>query len=146
VVRDAALKDAAREAARKRRTLAGNFQLVSRVPALLDPLRNPLWGRFISHKVLRLATPWLLAVALVANAALALDSRAWLALFAAQLAGYALAALGIALPAARRILPVRLAATFLELNLCAAVALFDWLRGRDLHLWTATAPAPEVSR
>ena len=100
----------------------------------------------MSHKLLRLATPWLLALALAANAVLAIGSPAWLALLAAQLAGYALATLGIAFPAARRILPVRLAATFLELNLCAAVALFDWLRGRDLPLWTATAPAPEVSR
>lgn len=146
VVRDAALKDAAREAARKRRTLAGNFQLVARMPALLDPRRNPLWGRFVSHKLLRLATPWLLVVALVASVPLAAASPAWLGLLGAQLAGYALAALGLALPATRRVPPVRLAATFVELNLCAALALFDWLRARDLHLWTATAPAAEMPR
>lgn len=42
---------------RKRRTMVGNIQLLSVLPALLSPKRNPLFLRFVSHKLLRLLTP-----------------------------------------------------------------------------------------
>lgn len=54
--------DAVQEGQRKVRTLTGNFQLVAWLPALLLPTRNPVWLQFVSHKLLRLATPWLLLV------------------------------------------------------------------------------------
>ena len=46
---------------RKVRTLAGNLQLLARLPGALLPWRNPIWLQFISHKVLRLLVPWALA-------------------------------------------------------------------------------------
>lgn len=58
---------AAQEKVRKVRTLTGNFQLMAWLPALLMPVRNPIWAQFISHKVLRLLTPWLL-IAFVCSA------------------------------------------------------------------------------
>jgi hypothetical protein len=54
---DVAAGDAAAEFRRKRRTMVGNLQLVALCPALLSPRANPLWGRYLSHKLLRLATP-----------------------------------------------------------------------------------------
>ena len=45
---------------RKVRTLAGNFQLMARMPAALLPWRNRLWWQFVSHRVLRLVVPWAL--------------------------------------------------------------------------------------
>ena len=56
---DARATTAAQEKVRKVRTLTGNFQLMAWLPALLVPVRNPIWLQFISHKVLRLFTPWL---------------------------------------------------------------------------------------
>ena len=53
------------EQTRKVRTLTGNFQLVVWLPILLVPFRNPVWLQFISHKMLRLATPWLALGALL---------------------------------------------------------------------------------
>jgi cellulose synthase/poly-beta-1,6-N-acetylglucosamine synthase-like glycosyltransferase len=50
----------AMEKVRKIRTLTGNFQLMAWMPGVLVPFRNPIWVQFISHKVLRLMTPWLL--------------------------------------------------------------------------------------
>ncbi|HET9482453.1 MAG TPA: glycosyltransferase [Xanthomonadales bacterium] len=138
--------DAASEARRKRRTLAGNYQLVAAMPALLDPRRNPLWLRFVSHKLMRLAAPWLLLAAFVANLALFDQAPGWAALFVLQAAGYALALAGVLSARLRTLLPVRLAATFLEMNAYAALALFDWLSGRDLHLWRGAAPAREATR
>ena len=61
---DARSTSAAQERVRKVRTLTGNFQLMAWLPAILVPIRNPIWVQFVSHKVLRLLTPWL-AMALV---------------------------------------------------------------------------------
>ncbi|HSS39705.1 MAG TPA: glycosyltransferase, partial [Polyangia bacterium] len=61
---DAAFADT-REFQRKVRTLAGNYQIFARMPALLMPFRNPIWFETFSHKLLRLLAPWLL-VALAA--------------------------------------------------------------------------------
>ena len=48
------------EKKRKIRTLAGNWQLLILEPALLNPLKNPLWIRFMSHKIFRLLIPYCL--------------------------------------------------------------------------------------
>ncbi|HEU4829913.1 MAG TPA: glycosyltransferase [Gemmatimonadales bacterium] len=45
---------------RKVRTLTGNFQLCAWQPAVLLPVRNPVWLQFLLHKLLRLLTPYLL--------------------------------------------------------------------------------------
>lgn len=47
---------------RKARTLTGVLQLCAWLPAVLAPTRNPIWLQFVSHKLLRLATPYLLAL------------------------------------------------------------------------------------
>lgn len=59
--------DHATERVRKVRTLTGNFQLMAWLPVLLVPIRNPVWLQFVSHKLLRLASPW---VALIAGLSL----------------------------------------------------------------------------
>jgi poly-beta-1,6-N-acetyl-D-glucosamine synthase len=56
-----------REFERKVRTLAGNFQLIARMPQLLNPWRNPVFFQFVSHKVTRLLVPYLLLAMLIAN-------------------------------------------------------------------------------
>jgi poly-beta-1,6-N-acetyl-D-glucosamine synthase len=67
---DARSTTASQEKTRKVRTLTGNFQLMAWLPGLLTPWRNPVWLQFVSHKLLRLATPWLLAVLAISAAAL----------------------------------------------------------------------------
>jgi cellulose synthase/poly-beta-1,6-N-acetylglucosamine synthase-like glycosyltransferase len=62
--------DAANETRRKRRTLAGNFQMLFRYPGWLLPWRNRLWWQLLAHKYLRLLGPLFLIAAAVANAAL----------------------------------------------------------------------------
>lgn len=54
-----------REYGRKVRTLTGNFQLCAWLPAVLVPGRNPIWWRFVWHKLMRLATPFLCAMLLL---------------------------------------------------------------------------------
>jgi cellulose synthase/poly-beta-1,6-N-acetylglucosamine synthase-like glycosyltransferase len=143
---DRVSEDPAREAARKRRTLAGNFQIIERDPALLLPWTHPLGWRLWGHKWLRLAVPWLLAIALFANLALAGTSPFWTLLLAAQLALYALAIVGIAVPATLGLFPVRSAATFVRMNAYAVLGLVDFLSDRDAHLWRVSAGANGAAR
>lgn len=56
---DTISKDVRFEKKRKIRTLAGNWQLLFLEPAFLNPLKNPIWVRFISHKIFRLLIPYL---------------------------------------------------------------------------------------
>jgi cellulose synthase/poly-beta-1,6-N-acetylglucosamine synthase-like glycosyltransferase len=129
-----------REFGRKVRTLAGNYQLFARMPALLVPLLNPSWLELVSHKLLRLLGPWLLALCLVTSilaaaplqpAALAL-TPVWLmrALALGQAGVYLLAALG---PLAGRTGTVY--RTFVVLNVAAVVGLWRWLRGTQKVTW-----------
>ncbi|SFS17033.1 Glycosyltransferase, catalytic subunit of cellulose synthase and poly-beta-1,6-N-acetylglucosamine synthase [Dyella sp. OK004] len=123
------------ERRRKIRTLAGNCQLIQLAPWLLSPWRNPLWFRFVSHKLLRLLAPWLL-LGLAATSALLVTRHLVCALtLAALIAGALLVIAGRLLPMLGRWLPVRLAMAFYYLNLFAAQALIAFARNRGLHLW-----------
>ncbi|MCC6927895.1 MAG: glycosyltransferase [Gemmatimonadaceae bacterium] len=59
----------AQEFKRKARTLTGVVQLCVWLPAVMLPWRNPIWLQFLFHKLLRLATPYLLLVGGVSAAA-----------------------------------------------------------------------------
>ncbi len=48
---------------RKIRTLSGLVQVCQLLPAVLNPVRNPIWIHFVSQKLLRLATPVLVMIA-----------------------------------------------------------------------------------
>ncbi len=50
---------------RKVRTLTGMIQMCVWVPTVLLPWKNPIWVQFVCHKLLRLATPYLLIVAVL---------------------------------------------------------------------------------
>ncbi|MBO9661989.1 glycosyltransferase family 2 protein [Dokdonella sp.] len=133
--------DAELEARRKRRTLAGNFQLIARQPSLLLPWTHPLGWRLWGHKWLRLLAPWLLLVVLLTNAQLAPTSTKWLLLLLAQLGFYAAALAGLWRPSLTRHLVLRIAATFVRMNGYAVLGLFDFLRGGSAHLWSVTRHA-----
>ena len=132
--------DDEREFGRKVRTLAGNYQLLARMPRLLLPFANPSWLELMSHKLLRLLGPWLLLGCLGASLAAAapLDpvayepSPVWLmrALAVAQLLAYALAALGGRAGRAGTVYR-----TFVVLNVAAMVGLWRWLRGTQKVTW-----------
>ena len=48
----------ASELRRKRRTAAGNWQLLRLEPRLLSPRQNPIFLQFLSHKIFRVCTPF----------------------------------------------------------------------------------------
>jgi biofilm PGA synthesis N-glycosyltransferase PgaC len=57
---DTVSQDLQMEKKRKIRTLAGNWQLLFLEPKILNPFKNPVWLRFLSHKILRLLVPYFL--------------------------------------------------------------------------------------
>jgi cellulose synthase/poly-beta-1,6-N-acetylglucosamine synthase-like glycosyltransferase len=54
------------EYGRKVRTLTGVMQLCAWYPQVLVPVRNPIWLQFVFHKLLRMLTPYWLALIAVA--------------------------------------------------------------------------------
>jgi len=119
---------------RKVRTLAGNFQLLSYMPALLDPAANPTFFELVSHKVMRLVAPWLLVLLMIVTlvGAVGAGGAAWLmrALLAAQAAFYAAALAG-----ARAGRLASVARTFVVLNAAAIVGLYKHVSGRQRVTW-----------
>ena len=121
--------DASQEYRRKVRTLTGNFQLVAWMPAVLVPIRNPVWLQFVWHKLARLATPYALLAVVVGVAWTALPAiwppSAW------QLAVAAAGAIWLAAspdPVSRRLRGALI--SFAALQGATIVALANALRGR----------------
>lgn len=127
------------ESIRKRRTIAGCAQLIVRQPRWLLPWKNPIWWEFCSHKLARLASPLLLAVAMASNLALIANPvyRVLLAvqwtLYAAAVIGWLYQQLGLRSKVFGPML------MFLSLNLTTLAALWDALRGRYRAAWQKTA-------
>jgi hypothetical protein len=130
--------DDGREFSRKVRTLAGNYQLIAKMPGLLVPGVNPVWFQMVSHKILRLVCPWALLLLFCVSGALTVrvdllslpEISLWRALFSAQCTFYVLALLG-----RRAGAPGTLARTFAVLNVAAVVGLFRFVRGSQPVTW-----------
>jgi cellulose synthase/poly-beta-1,6-N-acetylglucosamine synthase-like glycosyltransferase len=151
--------DVGAEFSRKARTLAGNFQLLEQLPAILNPVRNRVFLQYVSHKLLRLVCPYALAGLLGANIVLVLTGAPGWPLYAAtlggQLAGYGLALKG-ALQGEGAGRLGRLSYTFVTLNLAAVEGLrrylageLSWTSARSAELprsRTITPPATGVNR
>lgn len=129
------------EFARKARTLAGNYQLLRQLPALLHPGKNRLFWQFASHKVARLLCPFALLSLLGSNLVLVATAAPGWPLYALTLTGQ-LALYGAA--AKRALSPrnagplARTSYTFVALNLAAIEGLRRFLRN-DLA-WTTAGP------
>jgi cellulose synthase/poly-beta-1,6-N-acetylglucosamine synthase-like glycosyltransferase len=131
---------AGREFVRRARIGAGNWQALARIPELLDPRSGFIFFAFVSHKLLRWATPLLLALAFAANLVAAASPGAWgyRALLLAQLTFYLLAVagrLGAGGPA-RRVASV--AHYFVLMNAALAVGLWRFVRGTQQATWERT--------
>jgi cellulose synthase/poly-beta-1,6-N-acetylglucosamine synthase-like glycosyltransferase len=125
---------AADEFRRKVRTQAGNFQLMTLLPAALLPWRNPIWLQLVSHKLMRLLVPWAL-LALVPLSLLS-DGTLFRAALSLQVVGYVLGALGLLFrETTRRFKLVSAAASFLILNGASWAAFWVWASGRTRRSW-----------
>lgn len=126
---DARSTTLAQEKIRKVRTLTGNFQLMAWLPALLVPVRNPIWLQFISHKVLRLLTPWLVFALIAGVAGLALQAVPATQL-RALLGGVVVSAVVVLLTPRTRYIVMRAAAWGWSLQTAVVEATVNAMRGR----------------
>jgi cellulose synthase/poly-beta-1,6-N-acetylglucosamine synthase-like glycosyltransferase len=137
----------AREAVRKRRTLAGNYQMLFRYPAWLLPWRDRLWWQLLSHKYLRLAAPFLLLLQLASNTFLLRTSALYAGWWGLQVIFYGLAACGLALRQSKARI-VSLPAGFVFLNWMALAGLWHYLTRKNRFAWELNraegAPASHV--
>lgn len=139
--------DAAKEKIRKVRTLAGNFQLVSLFKGLLSPIHNPLWGRFMSHKIMRLLCPLALVVALASHTVLASQNEGfyrwswWL-----HVAGYLSIVAAMWLPALQRSKVLRLGVTFAHLNVFVVQGFMSFMSQKQSHLWGSSTADDQARR
>ena len=117
----------AAEKVRKKRTLAGNFQILFRYPGWLVPWRNRLWWQLIVHKYLRIISPVFLPAVFVCNAALARDPF-YLAILGVQCLFYFLAFVGMTVPSIKW-RAVSWPAGFVFLNAMTLGGLVYYLRG-----------------
>lgn len=127
-----------RERVRKRRTLAGNFQMLFRYPHWLLPWCNRLWWQLVSHKYLRLVAPLLLVALFFANLGL-VASPFYTLVFEGQCIFYGLALLGGLLPN-RRLAVFSIPAGFVFLNLMTVAGFWHYLRGTRQGGWELTRP------
>ena len=133
---DRASQDSAEEFRRKLRTLAGNWQLLARLPVLAHPLRNPVFFAWFSHKFLRLLVPWALLLALMASAVAAVESPLYLLLLSLQLLAYLGAVTALVLPRlASRVPLLPTAGSFVVLNAAALLSLPALLASNPTRLW-----------
>jgi len=132
------LDDPAREWERKVRTVRRGIAVLSHHRALLSPrygrVAFSVWG----HKVARFTSPFALVAMLVASGVGALNSGAWAAFFALQVATIVGSALALVSPAVARISVLRLGGFFLLVNVSMLQAWLHHLRGERAVTWTPT--------
>lgn len=132
---DRASVDAWEEFRRKLRTLAGNWQLIARMPRLASPFANPVFFAWFSHKFLRLIVPWAL-LAMLAACAVGWDQPFYRAALFLQLAGYAGAAFALLRPRlVARVPLLRTIGSFVMLNVAALLSLPACLALDPRGLW-----------
>jgi cellulose synthase/poly-beta-1,6-N-acetylglucosamine synthase-like glycosyltransferase len=130
---------------RRRRIAAGNAQQVVRLAGLLRPSHGWTAFMFASGKVLRVAMPFCLALALAGSLALAPGSAIFAVLAAVQLAAWLAAAVAALLPDDRR---PRLLARILYVlggHVASAHGTLRWLCGLDRGRWRRVTSPREVA-
>ena len=127
---DVVTRSVSNEFARKVRTLAGLVQICHTVKGCLNPARNPMWGRFVLHKLSRLACPYGLLLMLAGS----LMAQGWPYRTAfAGLVGLSLVALSGWLGLRSRLSAI--IQSFLALNLAALWAIPSYYLGRASVTW-----------
>jgi hypothetical protein len=112
--------------------MVGNLQVLRVIPGLLSPVRNPLFIRFVSHKLLRVIAPFCFVAMLATTAAL--HAPFYRGLFIAQLALYLVGAVGLVVRARALSIP----AAFVLVHAAVFAAVWRW-RDDASQVWT---PAP----
>ncbi|HBY01491.1 MAG TPA: hypothetical protein DEG92_02940 [Rikenellaceae bacterium] len=130
---DKVSKDMATEWRRKVRTLAGNWQLLSRTPEIFNPIRFGVFWRLLSHKIFRLLIPFWLMIAFIS--CMCVDGAMYKTLAAVQLVFYGAAILTYFWSRLQHNRVLKLVCFFCVLNAAAFVGFLYWATGKTNTLW-----------
>lgn len=117
---------------RKVRTLTGNFEVMKLLPWVNNPLQNPVWFQWMSHKVFRLFVPYAMIAALLSSILAGGPFYTTMALL--QCAAYSAAIVGM-LGERFGYQLFGIFATFLMLNVAALMSLYTFLFSDSQALW-----------
>jgi poly-beta-1,6-N-acetyl-D-glucosamine synthase len=118
---------------RKVRTLAGNWQLLSYMPSMFNPIQYSWLWRFFSHKIARLLVPFLLVSLLLSSL---LAEGILFKLFAiGQIAFYLMALSFVFNTTARQNPVIKLCYFFCVMNIAAFWGFVMWSTGRCDDIW-----------
>jgi cellulose synthase/poly-beta-1,6-N-acetylglucosamine synthase-like glycosyltransferase len=124
----------AEEFNRKVRTLAGNYQIMSILPWLNNPFKNPIFWQWFSHKVCRLMVPFALIATFFSS--IFLDGPFFIVCFILQLALFLCALLGYnKMRKGEKAGVFSFPTTFVILNVAAFLACFKYFYLTPEQLW-----------
>jgi len=130
------LKDPAKEYLRKVRTALRGMTAIARHPDVLNPLRFGLFAWQVwSHKVMRWAVPWLLAVLFIVNLALVGKHDIYALILLGQLAFYGVAAVAHVSERFKAHGAVRIVYFFVQVNVALADAFWRCVSGKRMTTW-----------
>ncbi len=131
------VKDPSLEYRRKLRTIIRGITAISRHPEALNPFKMGMFAFQVwSHKILRWAVPWFMLSLLVSS--VILSGQHWFFCLAllAQLAFYALVAMGYLSSNLRSYTVIKIPYFFAQVNLAIAAATIMFLRGERMTTWS----------
>lgn len=132
---DVPSRDLRKETIRKRRTIAGCIQLMVAFPSWVIPGYNPIAWQFVSHKILRLYSPWLLILVLMSSIMLR-DNIIYYFLMLVQVCGYSVGLIGFITNRLQIRIPLLgVTAMFIGMQSSIILAWFDLFRGRARVTW-----------
>jgi cellulose synthase/poly-beta-1,6-N-acetylglucosamine synthase-like glycosyltransferase len=121
---------------RKVRTLAGNWQLLKLCPLLSSVRGNPIWWRFMSHKILRLVVPFCLFIAF--GSSILISGPIYRIATAFQITFYAAALATWLAPPFRSFKVLNVCYFFCVLNAAALAAFFKFTTGSTRRIWKSS--------
>lgn len=130
---DAFSIDISKEKKRKLRTLSGNWQLIDLNPGLFSKDKNPIWWRFVSHKILRLFVPFVLPIIFVISCYCKNGFYTMVLIF--QIIIYTFFIIGILLPISRKYRLINIPFFFLSMNIFIFQSFYIWLSGGCKNVW-----------
>jgi cellulose synthase/poly-beta-1,6-N-acetylglucosamine synthase-like glycosyltransferase len=135
VAYDVISENISQEWKRKVRTLAGNWQLLSLAPFLLLPSKNPLWWRFLSHKIFRLLVP--LALLLLLGGGMIAEGMLYRIFSVLHLLIYIVALMAWQLPRLRKNRLINFIFYFVTMNIAAVAGFWKWVNGFGDTIWVS---------
>lgn len=129
--------DPQKEYQRKIRTIIRGMTALARHPEVMNPGRYGFFAiQVISHKVMRWAVPWFLALLLFSSLLLDYRGGIYSLVLLAQVVFYGAVLAGHFKPSLRERSFIKLPYFFVQVNLATAHASLQFLQGKRMTVWT----------